>query len=44
MQEYWVLDLSTKQIIVFRNPQEGKYLEECKIAKGMITPLAFADI
>ena len=44
IQEYWVLDLWTKQIIVFRNPQEGKYIEESKIATGMITPLAFADV
>ena len=44
IQEYWVLDLSTKQVIVFRNPQEGKYIEESKIASGIITPLAFADV
>ena len=44
IQEYWVLDLSAKQVIVFRNPQEGKYLEEFKITEGMITLLAFADI
>jgi Uma2 family endonuclease len=44
IQEYWVLDLSTKQIIVFRNPQDGKYVEERIIEEGMITPLAFADV
>ena len=44
IQEYWVVDLSTKQVIVFRNPQEGKHLEESKIAKGTITPLAFAEV
>ncbi len=44
IQEYWVLDLSAKQVIVFRNPQGGKYIEEYTIAEGMITPLAFADI
>ena len=44
IQEYWVLDLSTKQVIVFRNPQEGKYIEEYRIAEGTITPLAFADV
>jgi Uma2 family endonuclease len=42
--EYWVLDLSTKQIIVFRNPQGGKYLEEYRLGEGMITPLAFAEV
>lgn len=44
IQEYWVLDLSKKQLIVFRNPQGGKYIEEDIIREGMITPLAFADV
>lgn len=44
IQEYWVLDLSTKQIIVSRNPQDGKYFEKYLIGEGMITPLAFADV
>lgn len=44
IREYWVLDLSAKQMIVFRNPQEGKYIEEHTIEEGIITPLAFADI
>ncbi|MBW4688718.1 MAG: Uma2 family endonuclease [Komarekiella atlantica HA4396-MV6] len=44
IQEYWVLDLSTKQMIVLRNPQDGKYVEEHTIREGIITPLAFADV
>jgi Uma2 family endonuclease len=44
IQEYWVLDLSTKQMIVFRNPQAGKYIEEYTIAEETITPLAFAEV
>ncbi|MEH1936527.1 MAG: Uma2 family endonuclease [Nostoc sp.] len=44
IQEYWVLDLSTKQMIVLRNPQDGKYLEEHIIGEGMITPIAFAEV
>jgi Uma2 family endonuclease len=44
IQEYWVLDLSAKQIIVFRNPQNGKYVEERTIEEGAIAPLAFPDI
>jgi Uma2 family endonuclease len=44
IQEYWVLDLLTKQVIVFRNPQGGKYIEEYTIAEGTIAPLAFADV
>jgi Uma2 family endonuclease len=44
IQEYWVLDLSAKQMIVFRNPQNGKYVEEFTIEEGMITPIEFADV
>lgn len=44
IQEYWIIDLSTKQIIVFRNPQKGKYFQQFKTAKRTITPLAFPDI
>ncbi|WP_427156999.1 Uma2 family endonuclease [Aliinostoc sp. HNIBRCY26] len=42
--EYWVLNLSTKQIIVFREPQNGHYTSVKTIAEGNITPLAFSDI
>lgn len=44
IQEYWVLDLFAKQIIVFRNPQADKYIEEYSIAEGTITSLAFPDV
>lgn len=44
IQEYWVLSLSEKQMIVFRNPQDGKYVEEQTIEEGTVTPLAFSDI
>ena len=44
IQEYWVLDLSAKQVIVFRNPQADKYIEEFIIAEGTITSLAFPDV
>lgn len=44
IQEYWVLDLSAKQVIVFRNPQADQYIEEYTIAEGTITSLAFPDI
>lgn len=44
IQEYWVLSLSAKQMIVFRNPPNGKYVEEYTIKQGTVTPLAFADV
>ncbi|MEB3212551.1 MAG: Uma2 family endonuclease [Leptolyngbyaceae bacterium] len=44
IQEYWVLDLSAKQISVFRNPQGDKYIEKYAIAEGTITSLTFPDV
>ncbi len=44
IKEYWVLDLSQKQLIVFRNPENNIYLSQQIINQGMIIPLAFSDI
>ena len=44
IQEYWVLDLSTKQITVFREPQNGQYMTQQIFSKGMISPVAFPEI
>ena len=43
IQEYWVLDLSQKQLIVFRNPDNNNYLSQQILTQGNITPLAFPD-
>jgi Uma2 family endonuclease len=42
--EYWVLNLATRQMTVFRNPQEGKYLDEWIVETETLTPLAFDDV
>ncbi|MBW4565317.1 MAG: Uma2 family endonuclease [Mojavia pulchra JT2-VF2] len=44
IQEYWVLNLSSKQIIVFRYPQNGQYTSEETIGEGAVIPLAFSDV
>lgn len=44
IQEYWVLDLSAKRIIVFRQPQHERYAIQQVIDQGAIAPLAFPDI
>ncbi len=44
IQEYWVLDLSAKQMAVFRDPQDGKYIAKHTLTGGEITPLAFGQI
>ncbi|MEM9220267.1 MAG: Uma2 family endonuclease [Cyanobacteria bacterium P01_F01_bin.150] len=43
IQEYWILDLSAKQILVFRNPQNGEYTAIQTFTEGVIYPLAFAN-
>jgi Uma2 family endonuclease len=44
VQEYWVLDLSARRIIVFRHPQDGTYTEENTFVEGTIAPLAFPEV
>ena len=44
IQEYWVINLKAKQLIVFRSPQGDDYLSQQEIIKGEISPLAFPDI
>ena len=44
IQEYWILDLSAKQIIVMRNPQNEIYTQQQVITGGIITSLAFPNI
>ena len=44
IQEYWVLDLSAKRIIVFRQPQSDRYATKQVVSDGSITPLAFPDV
>lgn len=44
IQEYWVLNLSAKQIVVFQNPQNGSYTKGQSIEEGTFTPLAFLDV
>ncbi|MEO1093520.1 MAG: Uma2 family endonuclease [Cyanobacteria bacterium J06638_28] len=42
--EYWVINLVTPGITVFRHPQADHYTEEQHYEAGAIQPLAFADI
>lgn len=44
IQEYWVLDLAARQLIVLQSPQNGQYVTQQVINAGEITPLAFPDI
>lgn len=42
--EYWVVNLQTQQLIVFRDPQNGDYNTRFTLSEGVISPLAFADV
>lgn len=44
IQEYWILDLTALQLIVFRNPQGDKYQSRQDIKAGIVSPLAFPEI
>ena len=42
--EYWVIDVTGKQLTVFRNLQIGKYLDEETLSSGVVRAIAFPDI
>lgn len=42
--EYWIINLSTKELIVFRQPEKGDYLVQITWQKPIIKPLVFPDI
>lgn len=44
IQDYWVVVLVNRQVMVFRNPQAGQYTEINAIAQGTMIPLAFNDV
>ncbi len=44
ISEYWVINLQRRQLIVFRDPQDGEYASRSALAGGIIYPLAFPDI
>lgn len=44
IQEYWVIGLAEKKMIVFRNPQAGQYAEVQTVEQGSVNPLAFPNV
>lgn len=44
IQEYWVVDLQEKVVMLFRHPVDGAYQFEQTLHQGTITPLAFPDL
>jgi Uma2 family endonuclease len=44
IQEYWVVNLKSSQLKVFRDLVDGGYTTELTLDKGTISPLAFQDM
>lgn len=44
ISEYWVINLRTRELIVFRDPVNGEYRSQVTLTSGMICPLSFADV
>lgn len=42
--EYWVVNLKTPQLQVFRDLKNGQYKTELTLTTGTIAPLAFPDV
>lgn len=42
--EYWIINLKTKRLIVFRQPEQGKYFFQQEWNQETINPLAFPTI
>lgn len=44
IQEYWVVNLRDRQLIIYGNPVDRDDQFEQKLPSGFISPLAFPDI
>jgi Uma2 family endonuclease len=42
--EYWIIDLKSKELIVFRHPENGTYLIELIWQEAIINALAFPGV
>jgi Uma2 family endonuclease len=42
--EYWVVNLRKRQLVVFRDPQDGEYASKSTLTSGTIYPIAYPDI
>jgi Uma2 family endonuclease len=42
--EYWVVNLKKRQLIIFREPQDGEYASKSTHSVGTVYPLAFPDV
>ncbi|MGF1515835.1 MAG: Uma2 family endonuclease [Elainellaceae cyanobacterium] len=44
ISEYWVVNLKTDELIIFRDSQQGDYQSQQSLAGGTVRPAAFPDV
>jgi Uma2 family endonuclease len=44
ISEYWVVNLQTRELVVMRDPLNGKYQSRTILKEGVIYPLAFPEM
>lgn len=44
IQDYWVVDINTSELIVLRHPQGQNYTSIQRYHSGQVSPLAFPDL
>ncbi|MBZ8178736.1 Uma2 family endonuclease [Oscillatoria salina] len=44
INDYWVVDLISRQLIIYRHPNNGDYTSEQRLTSGSVSLLAFPDV
>lgn len=44
ISEYWVLDVTRKQLTIFKDLQQGDFVTQTTMNQGIIHPVAFPDV
>lgn len=44
IREYWVINLQTQEVVVFRSPTNAGYQSQEVLSEGVVVPLAFSDV
>lgn len=42
--EYWVVNLKKRQLVIFRDPQDGDYASKFTLTGGTVNPIAFPNV
>ncbi len=42
--EYWIIDLSSQSLIIFRDPRWGEYQAQQTLSADFVTPVSFPDV